>query len=279
MSRFAWPLSLTVLGAALALPYAAIADEPLAPYEGRPLPTLVRDLLWDKACDIPQAEAEGDTCQGDVCKFTRSNGTPFKPQLAAWMELTMFQWAVAQSAVEPALVEGKLATADEISGDLRLAVAIASGLTVDAKPDDLLVQLNPLLVRWVMREVLPPADRPMCGQTARDFYLAAFSRPTRLMVDVYAQLKARGATRGVKLAELSKNFDTQKGRYATMCVAIGKQAKDPDETWPRRSACWWWLRRAASGGTDELALLLGQTLERYDAEAFKTYKRKLPPIR
>lgn len=276
MSRYALPASLTVLGAALAIPYAAIAEEPLAPYEGRPLPDLVKQLVWDKACDLPMAEAEGEQCQGDLCGFVRSNGTRFKPQNAPWMDLTMYQWAAGSNTLEPALVEGKLGTSDDIQGNARLGLSLASGLEVDAKSDDFLVQLNPLLVRWIGRELLPPADRIMCGKTAGELYQAAFSRPTRLMVDVYAQLKKKGATRGVKLTELERNFNQQKGRYASMCSAIGKAGGNSEESWPRTQSCWWWLRRAASGGTDDLALLFAKALREYDAEAFETYGKVLP---
>ena len=276
MRQFAVPLALSLFGAALALPFAAIADEPLAPYEGRPLPALVKQLVWDKTCDIPQAEAEGDACQGDVCRFKRSNGTPFKPQRAAWMDLTMFQWAANQNALQPALVQAKLARESDFDGDARLAVALASGLAVDIKSDDYLVQLNPLLVRWAIREVLPPANQSMCGKTAKEFYLASFGGPTRLMVDVYAQLKARGGLRAVKVAELEQSFNEQKGRYASMCQAIAKKTKVEDETYPRTASCWWWLRRAASGGTDELALLFGRALRDYDGDAYKTYASSLP---
>lgn len=278
MPRFARVLSLTAMIAALAVPLVVIAEEPLAPYEGRPLPEFIKQLIWDKACDVPQAEAEGDFCQGDLCRFTRSNGTPFKPQLAAWMELTMFQWAAGQNAITPALVEGKLAEEAEISGDVRLAVAIASGLTVDADPDDPLLQLNPLLTRWVARELLPPPDQPMCGRTAAELYQAAFSRPTRLMVDVYAMLKARGALRRVDRAAVEKAFDTKKGRYAMSCEVIAKKTDDPEEVFPRTSVCWWWLRRAASGGTFELAQLFGRALQDYDPDAYKQYRRMLPKM-
>jgi len=276
MRQFAVPFALTLLGAALALPFAAIADDPLAPYEGRPLPGLLKKLIWEKACDIPQAEAEGDTCQGNVCRFERSNGTAYKPQVAAWMDLTMFQWAAYQNALQPALVQGKIATESELDGDARLAVALASGLAVDIKSDDNLVQMNPLLVRWAIRELLPPAAQPMCGKTAKEFFQASFAGPTRLMVDVYAQLKTRGALRSVNVVELDQNFSARKGRYMTLCESIGKKTKVEDESYPRTASCWWWLRRAASGGTDELALLLGRTLRDYDPDAYKSYASTLP---
>jgi hypothetical protein len=276
MPRYALAFVLTTLGAALALPYAAVAVDPKAQYEGRPLPALVKRLVWQKACDIPQAEAEGDTCKGEVCGFTRADGNPFKPQLAAWMELTSYQWALGPNTLQPALLEARLGSEDEIRGDARLALSLASGLPVDTSAEDDLLQLNPLLVRWVAKELLPPADQAMCGKTARDLYQAAFSGPTRLMVDVYAQLKGKGALKRVTVPELDKSFETKKGRYAAMCAAMGKQAKNQEESWPRSSACWWWLRRAASGGTDELALLFGKALRTYDPEAYKAYQRALP---
>lgn len=269
--------STMILGTALSLTYVAVAEEPLAPYEGRPLPLLVKQLLWEKACDIPQAEAEGDACADpSLCKFQRSGGVRFKPQQQPWMDLTMYQWAAGQNALQPTLLEAKLATSDDIGSDPRMAVAIASGLTVDTKPDDYLVQLNPLLVRWVAREVLPPPDEPMCGRTAKELYQAAYAGPTRTMVDVYAALKTRGGLRSVKQSELEKNFNERRGRYASMCTTIAKKTKVSDEEWPRAAMCWWWLRRAASGGTDELALLFGKAMRDYDPETFKQYSKALP---
>ncbi len=276
MRRLIVPLAFTSFAVALSAPFIASAEEPLAPYEGRPLPQIVKQLLWEKSCDIPQAEMQDDTCIGDMCTLQRSNGSPFKPQQAPWMDLLMFQWAAGQNALSPALVQGRLAVEDDLNGDARIAIALASGLNVDTKSDDYLTQLNPLLVRWAIRELLPPPDHKMCGKTAKDVYLAAFSQPTRTMVDVYAQLKARGGLRGVKVDELSKSFDSQKGKYATMCQAIAKKTKVVDETYPRAGACWWWLRRAATGGADELALLLGTVLRDYDPATYKTYAAALP---
>jgi len=255
-------------------PGVALAAEPT--YEGRALPGFVKDLLWKKACDLPSAELEGESCKSGGCRFTRSNGTPFQPQMGPWLELTMLQWPATTNTLQPTLTESKLATEDEVGGDLRLAIGLLSGLPADLKPDDSMLQLNPALVRWVGREILPASDLAMCGSTAREFYQAAFAGPTRLMVDVYAQLKAKGLTKGVKEGELSKNFDTQKGRFANACRAIGQKSKNPDEAWPRTSSCWWWLRRVASGGSEELAGLLGTVLGRYDADAAKTWAKSLP---
>ena len=138
--------------------------------------------LGEKSCDIPQAEMQDDTCVGDMCTLTRSNGSRFKPQQAPWMDLLMYQWAAGQNALSPALVQGRLAVEDDINGDARVAIALASGLNVDTKSDDYLTQLNPLLVRWAIRELLPPADHKMCGKTAKDVYLAAFSQPWEIFV-------------------------------------------------------------------------------------------------
>ena len=277
MRRLVVPLAFTLFAAMLSAPFIASAEEPLAPYEGRPLPQIVKQLLWEKSCDIPMAEMQDDTCVGEMCNLQRSSGSRFKAQQAPWMDLLMYQWAAGQNALAPALVQGRLAVeADLDGGDARIAIALASGLNVDTKSDDYLTQLNPLLVRWAIRELLPPADHPMCGKTAKDFYLAAFSQPTRTMVDVYAQLKARGGLRGVKVDELSKSFDSQKGKYASLCKAISTKTKVQEEAYPRMGACWWWLRRAATSGTDELALLLGTVLRDYDPATYKTYAAALP---
>lgn len=276
MRAFAVPFAMMVLGAGLAAPLSAMADDPLAPYEGRPLPAQVKELLWARSCDLPQAEAAGDQCVGDLCRFTRSDGTRFKPQDAAWMNLVNYQWALGPTALQPALTESKLAREDELDGDAKAMIALVSGLPVDVKTDDWLVQLNPLLVRWVMREVLPPADHAMCGRTAKELYLAAYAGPTRMMVDVYAQLKQRGALRGTKQKEVEQSFEQRRGRLHLACEAIGKRTKNPDESYARVGACWWWLRRAATTGTDELALLLGSALERYDADGYKSFAAALP---
>lgn len=262
-------LAVTVL-----TPSLAAAADPT--YEGRVLPGFVKDLLWKKACDLPMAEIEGEACKPGDCPFTRSNGTAFKPQMGPWLELTMLQWPATSNTLQPTLIESKLATEDEIGGDTRLAIGLLSGLPADLKPDDYLLQLNPALVRWVGRELLPASDLAMCGSTAGELYQAAFGGPTRMMVDVYAQLKAKGMTKGIKESELSKNFNNQKGRLASACRAIGQKSKNPDESWPRTSSCWWWLRRVASGGSEELAGLLGTVLARYDADAARTYAKVLP---
>ena len=125
MRRLATPLTAVSLCVALAaLPFIASAEEPLAPYEGRPLPQLVKELLWAKSCDIPQAEVQGEQCKGDLCGFTRAGGERFKPQQAPWMDLLMYQWAAGQNALQPALVEGRLAAEGDLGGgDPRVAIA------------------------------------------------------------------------------------------------------------------------------------------------------------
>jgi hypothetical protein len=117
----------------------------------------------------------------------------------------------------------------------------------------------------------------MCGVTAQSVYDRGFKHQIRQALDVYALLKGRGLVKGVKVAELSKNFDNQRGRLATTCQGIAKKASD-DERWGREMLCWWWMRRVATGGADELAQLFGKVIADYDAEALKTYAKVIPKV-
>lgn len=243
-------------------------------YEGRPLPEFVKRLIWDKACDVvPKKTVD---CAKEPCIFKDSQGTAFAPDMQPWQHVLMYEWAVGGNAVQPAIVEGKLATEEEVS-DPRTAFSVLSGLALDLKADDWLVQLNPALVRWVARELVPPPDTAMCGATAREIYQQSFAGAVRQAVDIYAQLKARGMVKTVKEAELSKNFNEQRGRFASTCQGIAKKAPD-DERWGREMVCWWWLRRVATGGADELALLFGKVLRDYDPDAHKRYARAFPTL-
>lgn len=243
-------------------------------YEGRRLPEGLKRILWDKACDV--VPKQSIDCAKERCIFKDSKGESFNPDMQPWQNVLMYEWSAGGNVLQPGVIEGKLAEPSE-DIDPRMAIGLLSGLTVDLDPNDYMVQLNPVLVRWVGRELIPPADTPMCGATARDIYDRGFKGPIRQAVDVYAQLKAKGQVKGVKVDELSKNFDTRRGRFASTCQAIAKKSPD-DERWSREGLCWWWLRRVATGGADELAQLFGQVLAEYDAEGLKTWGKAIPKV-
>ena len=252
--------------------HAADPKEPLEAYEGRALPGVVKRLIWEKSCDVVQKKSVD--CSTERCIFKDSKGEGFEPDMQPWQHVLMYEWAVGGNAVQPAMVEGKLAQGDEVT-DPRTAFSLLSGLKLDLNPDDYMMQLNPALVRWVARELIPPADTPMCGVTARDVYAQGFASPIRQAVDVFAKLKAKGMTKGIKVAELDKNFNMQRGRFASTCQGISKKSPD-DERWGREMVCWWWLRRAATTGTDDLALLFSKVLSEYDPDAYKTFAKAFP---
>ena len=252
--------------------HAADPKEPEGAYEGRALPDVVKRLIWEKSCDVVQKKSVD--CSKERCIFKDSKGEGFEPDMQPWQHVLMYEWAVGGNAVQPAMVEGKLAAEDEVT-DPRTAFSLLSGLKLDLNPDDYMMQLNPALVRWVARELIPPADTPMCGVTARDVYAQGFALPIRQAVDVYAKLKAKGMTKNVKLAELDKNFNMQRGRFASTCDGMAKKSPD-DEKWGRTMVCWWWLRRAATTGTDDLALLFSKVLAEYDPDAHKTFAKVFP---
>lgn len=241
-------------------------------YEGRKLPETLKKFLWAKACDVVPKQSVD--CAVDRCIFKDSAGQAFNPDMQPWQTVLMYEWNVGGNVLTPAVVEGKLAGPDEV-GDPRTALGLLSGLTVDLDPNDYLMQLNPAVVRWVGRELIPPPDAAMCGATAKEVYERGFRSPVRQAMDVYAQLKAKGITRGVREAELAKNFNEQRGRLAGVCQAIAKKSPD-DERWGRETLCWWWMRRAVSGSADEIAMLLGKVLADFDAEALKKYAKVIP---
>jgi len=285
------PLVLSaVVSTAFLVSVVALAAAPIEKgddYAGRPLPQAVKELLWLKACDIPQADADAKCDEGAPCPLRRSDGSAYKPQVFPWQDVTMFEWPAATNAFTPAFVQGKLATEDELGGSARTAIELASGLPLaievpqpapreGAWMPPLPLKLNPKILAWVERELLPPADAPMCGKTAAGFYDAAFREPTRIAAEVYAALSAKGLLKKVDVKEVSKSFDSQRGRYATACRAIAKKASVPDGEWPRVGNCWWWLRRAAMGNLEPMAELLGEVVHRYDPDAWKKYERVFP---
>lgn len=285
------PLALSLVAASVFTLSVAIAAAPKeSDYAGRPLPGAVKELLWLKVCDVPQADVDVTCGRGAPCPLRRSDGTAYKPQVFPWQDLTMFEWPAASNAFTPAFVQGKLATEEELGGSARTALELASGLQLAVaqpavKPgrDGAWVappplQINPTMVAWVQRELLPKADEPMCGKTAAGFYDAAFREPTRVAAEVYAALNAKGLLKKVSVSELSSNFDSQKGKYAAACTAIAKKAPNPDGEWPRAGNCWWWLRRAATGTVEPVANLLGEVLRRYDADGWKKFGKSFPKV-
>lgn len=248
---------------------SARAEEP---YEGRKLPESLKKILWAKACDVVPKQSVD--CASERCIFKDSAGQAFKPDMQPWQTVLMYEWNVGGNVLTPTVVEGKLAGPDEV-GDPRTALGLLSGLAVDLDPNDYLMQLNPAVIRWVGREFIPSPDTAMCGATAREVYERGFQSPIRQAMDVYAQLKAKGLTKGLRETELAKNFNEQRGRLAGACQAMTKRAPD-DERWGREMLCWWWMRRASTGSADELAMLFGKVLADYDAEALKKYAKAIP---
>lgn len=263
-------LAFVTTAAALGTAFAATPDS----YEGRTLPEPVKQLVWQKACNLP--DADGDCAAGD-CALRRSDGTPFRPAVAPWQSMFMYEWSAAERTLGPAFAEGKvIGSVDDIEGQTRMALELVSGLPLQAKSAvDGPLTLNPNLARWVQRELLPPADHAMCGATAKDVYLQAFATPVRGLAETYAALHQKGMTRGITVSALSKSFDTQKGRFATACQQIGK--KGPMDTeWVRVQECWWWLRRVATGTAEPVAQLVGEILRRYDEPTWKKIGRAFP---
>lgn len=273
MKRFALPA--VAVATLFSAAYAAAPKE--SEYRGRPLPQPVREMVWEKACDLPQAE---DSCGNAPCTLKRSNGQLFRPQVAPWQDLMMFEWPAASNMFGPALSASKTITSiDDIQGSSRVALELVSGLPLQdprVAADSGPLTVNPKMVGWFQENLMPDASQPMCGSTAGDLYAQAFRGPTRIAAEVYAELQKKGLLKQVKVAALSKSFDSQRGTYAAACAAIGKKAKVPDEEWPRVGNCWWWLRRAATGTAEPMAALLGEALRRYDGETWKRLERSFP---
>lgn len=247
-----------------------------APYEGRKLPDFVRELVWQKVCDLPQADANG--CGRGSCPLVRTDGTPFKPYAPPWLDLLSLEWSAGPVVLSPALVEGKLATEADTSGNARTSLGLASGLGLASQPDSALFTINPTFVRWFERELLPTPRQAMCGGTAQMLYDLAFGRAARVFADTYAQLKQRGLLGKVSVAELGKNFDESKGRYMSACTAIGTKLAKEDDGFVYQNACWWWLRRAASRSIDSLAFLMARVVSEYDPPTYTRLRGALPKV-
>lgn len=249
---------------------------PQPTYEGRKLPDFVRELVWQKLCDLPQADANG--CGRGPCPLVRTDGTPFKPYAPPWLDLLSLEWSAGPVVLSPALVEGKLATEADTSGNLRTSLGLASGLGLANEGDSPLFTINPTFVRWFERELLPSPRQAMCGGTAQILYDLAFARAARLFADTFAQLKQRGLLAKVSVLELSQNFDQSKGRYMSACTAIASKLAKEDDGFVYQNACWWWLRRAASRSIDSLAGLMARVLSEYDPATYTRLRAALPKV-
>jgi len=265
-------LTLGTVTVAFGTAFAAAPDA----YEGRALPQEVKNLVWQKACNLPGRYFEVD-CTTKPCTLKRSDGTPFRPAVAPWQSVFMYEWSAAERTFGPAFLEGRaIGSLDDIQGTTRMALELVSGLPLQGKASDFgPVSLNPNLVRWVQRELLPPADHAMCGATAKDLYTEAFAGPIRSLAETYAALQQKGLLRGITVTSLSKSFDTQKGRYATACQQIAKTVP-MDASYTRVQECWWWLRRAATGTSEPIAQLVGEILRRYDEPTWKKVGKAFP---
>lgn len=244
--------------------------EPNETYEGRPLPNAVKHLLWAKACDM--VERKPIDCAVEPCTFTNAAGAKFEPMPPPWMSLIDYEWSIYNS-FQPALVESKLAELNSFNS-MRTGLAFVSGLAFDIDPSNNLIDLNPALVRWVGRELIPPPDIPMCGKTAQALYDASIRDAVRQALTVFSDLKRRGLLSRAKEEGLSKEYVTKKGPFASACKAM---EKGPEASkWPRVSLCWWWLRRAATNSVEPIAGLLRDVITAYDPTALKTYGKSLP---
>jgi hypothetical protein len=291
------PLSVAALAAALSMssiaPLSAHADEG----EGRSLTDPLKAFLLEKACDLPVASKEGDDCKDEpACTLKRSNGTPFAPDMPPWFFPLFMQWDVGAKLWAPALEKESLEVTGDMPGEhwaaaLPLLSGVAGRLdttgTATNKPVweegwGTLTHVNPTLVRWALRELVPTPDAEMCGATAQAVYDQAFRNGVRRLAEIYVDLKKAGLLKRVTVEELARNRNEQKGRFAQKCKALVKKEKDESALGVVDTACWWWLRRhagdakvvdAASGALVEA---LGGVLMRYDAPFFKKHKAHFP---
>jgi hypothetical protein len=261
--------SIVLFVTALFTPLSAAA-EPSDTYDGRPLPEFVKRLLWAKACDV--VERKPIDCAVEPCTFINAQGANFEPMTPPWMSLLDYEWSVYNS-FQPALVESKLAAVDSFNS-MRTGLAFVSGLAFDINPANTIIDINPALVRWVGRELIPPPETAMCGKTAQALYDASIRDAVRQALTVFSDLKRRGLLSRVDEEALSKAYVTKKGPFASACKAM---EKGPEASkWPRVSLCWWWLRRAASNSVEPTAGLLRDVITAYDPAALKTYGKSLP---
>ncbi len=271
---------------------AASADDG----EGRSLAAPLKAFLLEKACDLPVAAKEGDDCKDDAaCTLKRSDGRAFAPDSPPWFSPLFMQWDLGAKLWAPALekealtVEGDT-NAEHWAASLPLLSGLAGRLDATGTPTNkpvweegwgTLTHMNPALVRWSIRELIPAPDEAMCGATAQVVYDQAFQSSARRLAEIYVDLKRSGLFRNLTVEALAKSRNERKGKYHKKCSALVKKAGE-DAMSVVDTACWWWLRRhagdpkIAEAAGSALAEAMGGVLMRYDPTFFKKHKAHFP---
>ena len=277
-------MRLVLIAAALGLLIAPAHAEP----GPRVMPDLVKQLMWKKACDIPIEDEEVGTCTPKKCPLQRSDGTPFAPLDEAWLSPTNLEWRVSGQGLAPALVEGGVVSAAVLDERYRSELPAASGLPLNLTPAPdsdsgewaprPVLQLNPALVAWIGRELLPPATEPMCGVTAAVFFRKAAEPALVRLLDVWVELAKLGVLKGpVSEEDLSREQAEGIATYLGACKKITARKRPNTTPEVRWELCTWLLRRQVHpAGLQALGALFREAFARYDPKMVRRYASIFP---
>lgn len=180
------------------------------------------------------------------------------------------------------LKDGKLGQAGDL--DAFGGLHALSGLAVDVDGNTLgwgrLINLNPALLAWAGKEMLPEAGQAMCGSSAKELYDAYGKDLLIPFLETWKFLASKGLLKKTISEEklsAERNGD-KKGVYSQSCQAVaGKKVTSGTRSIQLNSGdCWWLLRRQVKSNlTPELGRFLKGVLEHCDEKALKQYGRFL----
>jgi hypothetical protein len=263
----------------------AVSVATTPPPEGRPLPAAMRQLIWDKACDlVPKDWAVDCAANTDParCGYRRSDGEAFEPvESTDVRSFTLAHYGVGADVLKPAAEASGWEKAEDKWGDYAgpAFTFISGGLTLSTTTPYEVTTLTPEALAWIERELIPERSQAMCGKTAGEVYDASQKTMLRTSALAWEAVKKSGKLKGLTVERLAKDRGTRRGATWTMCAtfATRESAKGGYDERMLRDECQFWLRRGVVGQADAVAAVLGALLQRFDASFFEAHAKAFAP--
>jgi hypothetical protein len=137
-------------------------------------------------------------------------------------------------------------------------------------------QPNPAFLKWFEKNLIPPPDTPLCGETAKKLYHLEFRSLVRAHAEAYLYMLERGSFDNFSLADYGRQIHIEHTRYAADCksFAVGTASNWVAAPYRKAETCRFWFRRTADGSRQQLVGMMKRLLPKFDPPYWKAARAR-----